>query len=71
MRNLLTRIVTRIAERQIMSAYSEGYTLGNTRGANRAHSDMVTKLQRIEIEKFNNTALTLGFNTALELVKEG
>lgn len=26
--------------------------------------------QELEIEKFNNTAVSLGYNTALELVKE-
>lgn len=70
MNKLYNRIITKLADEQIAQAYLEGYNLGLARGNNSSHNKIVHKLESLEIEKFNDTALILGFNTALELVKE-
>ena len=70
MKKLYKSIINRLATDEIAQAYLEGYNLGLARGNNSSHNKMVYKLESLGIEKFNNTAVTLGFNTALELVKE-
>jgi hypothetical protein len=69
-KNLYKNIINRLATDEIAQAYLEGYNLGLARGNNSSHNKMVHKLESLGIEKFNDTALILGFNKALELVKE-
>lgn len=70
MNKLYNRIITKLASKQIDHAWVEGYNLGLAIGDNKSRNEIIRKLESLEIEKFNETALILGFNTALELVKE-
>jgi hypothetical protein len=70
MNKLYKRIMNRLADDLISKAYLEGYNLGLARGANSERNRLANKLENLEIEKFNNTGVTLGYYTALELVKE-
>jgi hypothetical protein len=70
MNKLYNRIITKLADEHVARAWLEGYTLGLTKGKESTRKQITHKLESLEVEKFNDTALTLGFNTALELVKE-
>jgi hypothetical protein len=70
MKKLYNRIMNRLAADLIGNAFVEGYELGLTRGAESERRRLANKLENLEIEKFNNTGVTLGYHTALELVKE-
>lgn len=70
MSNLYNRILKRLAVHHIDDAFNEGYHIGLGAGANDERLKLVRKLEKLEIEKFNNTGVSLGYNTALELVKE-
>ena len=70
MNNLYNRILKRLAEHHITDSFNDGYALGVERGLEAERREIVKRLESLEIDKFNNTAVTLGYNTALELVKE-
>ena len=71
MKSLYTKLISRLAEELVAQAWLEGYNLGLAKGKESNRRQAVNRLESLEIEKFNDTALILGFNTALELVKEG
>ena len=70
MNKLYNRILSKLADELIAQSYVEGYNLGIARGSNSSSNKVIHKLENFGIEKFNDKSLTLGFNTALELVKE-
>lgn len=70
MNNLYNRIIKRLASEQIDHAWVEGYNLGLAIGKNNSRNEMIHRLESLEIEKFKDTGVTLGYNTALELIKE-
>jgi hypothetical protein len=70
MNKLYNRIMTRLAADLIGDAFVEGYELGLTRGEESNRKRIVVELEKFGVEKFNNDSLTLGYNTALNKVKE-
>ena len=70
MKKLYNRIMTRLAADLIGNAFVEGYELGLTRGEESNRKRIVVELEKFGVEKFNNDSLTLGYNTALNKVKE-
>jgi len=70
MKKLYNRIMTRLAADLIGDAFVEGYELGLTRGEESNRKRIVVELEKFGVEKFNNDSLTLGYNTALNKVKE-
>lgn len=70
MKTLYNRIMNRLAEDLIGKAFLEGYELGLTRGEESNRKRVVVELEKFGIEKFNDDSLTLGYNTALNKVKE-
>lgn len=70
MRNIIDRIISRLAEEQIAKAWLEGYNLGLAKGKESTRRHIVNKLENFGIEEFNDTALILGFQTALSKARE-
>lgn len=71
MKSLYIKLISRLADDLVAKAWLEGYSLGLVKGKESNRRQAINRLESLEIEKFNDTALILGFNTALELVKEG
>jgi hypothetical protein len=70
MKKLYNRIMNRLAADIIHEQFLEGYELGLIRGEQSNRKRIVVELEKFGIEKFNNDSLTLGYNTALNKVKE-
>ena len=70
MNNLYNRIIKRLAVEHLEEAFNNGFDYGVVAGNKEARREIVKRLESLEIEKFNNTGVTLGYSTALELVKD-
>lgn len=70
MKNLYTRIIKHLADEHINDAFKEGHYFGVKAGKSEERREIIKRLESLEIEKFKDTGVTLGYNTALELIKE-
>lgn len=70
MKNLYHSIIKRLADKHITEAFNEGFYIGAKSGATEERREVIKRLEALEIDKFRDTGVTLGYNTALELIKE-